>query len=41
MHTPSGPVIALALERENAVKAWRDLMGPTNSMKVCYHSVSL
>jgi len=28
-----GPVIALALEKEDAVKAWRDLMGPTNSLK--------
>lgn len=26
----SGPVILLALERDNAVKAWRDLMGPTD-----------
>ncbi|MBM3726751.1 MAG: nucleoside-diphosphate kinase [Acidobacteria bacterium] len=25
-----GPVVVLALERENAVKAWRDLMGATN-----------
>lgn len=29
----SGPVIALALERENAVKTWRNLMGPTNTLK--------
>ena len=28
-----GPVIALALERENAVKTWRNLMGPTNTLK--------
>ncbi|MBX7218351.1 MAG: nucleoside-diphosphate kinase [Blastocatellia bacterium] len=27
----SGPTVVLALEKENAVKAWRDLMGPTNS----------
>jgi nucleoside-diphosphate kinase len=27
----SGPVIALALEGEGAIKQWRDLMGPTNS----------
>lgn len=26
----SGPVVVLALEKENAVKAWRDLMGATN-----------
>jgi nucleoside-diphosphate kinase len=25
-----GPCIVLALEKENAVKAWRDLMGATN-----------
>lgn len=29
----SGPVILLALEKENAVKAWRDLMGATDSRK--------
>ncbi|HNB72773.1 MAG TPA: nucleoside-diphosphate kinase [Acidobacteriota bacterium] len=27
----SGPSVVLALEKEDAVKAWRDLMGPTNS----------
>lgn len=26
----SGPMIVLALEKEDAVKAWRDLMGATN-----------
>lgn len=26
----SGPVIVMALQKENAVKAWRDLMGATN-----------
>jgi nucleoside-diphosphate kinase len=26
----SGPVIVMALEKENAIKAWRDLMGATN-----------
>ena len=29
----SGPVVILALERDNAVKAWRDLMGATDSRK--------
>lgn len=28
-----GPVVVLALERENAIKAWRDLMGATNPAK--------
>lgn len=26
----SGPVIAMALEKDGAIKAWRDLMGATN-----------
>ena len=26
----SGPCVVLAIEKENAVKAWRDLMGATN-----------
>ena len=26
----SGPCVVLALEKDNAVKAWRDLMGATN-----------
>lgn len=26
----SGPIVALVLERENAIKAWRDLMGATD-----------
>mmetsp|Transcript_14305 Transcript_14305/g.36419 ORF Transcript_14305/g.36419 Transcript_14305/m.36419 type:complete len:205 (-) Transcript_14305:341-955(-) len=26
----SGPIVALALSREDAIKGWRDLMGPTN-----------
>lgn len=26
----SGPIVALVLERENAVQAWRELMGATN-----------
>ena len=29
----SGPVIVMALENENAIKAWRDLMGATDSRK--------
>jgi nucleoside-diphosphate kinase len=29
----SGPSVLLALERESAVQAWRDLMGPTDSTK--------
>lgn len=26
-----GPIVALCLEGENAIKRWRDLMGPTNA----------
>ena len=29
----SGPVILMALEKENAIKAWRDLMGATDPFK--------
>lgn len=29
----SGPVVALVLEGEGAIKRWRDLMGPTNSQQ--------
>jgi nucleoside-diphosphate kinase len=29
----SGPVIVMALEKENAVQEWRDLMGATNPAK--------
>lgn len=27
----SGPIIAMELAKENAIKSWRELMGPTNS----------
>jgi nucleoside-diphosphate kinase len=27
----SGPIVALALQKEGAIKAWRDLMGSTNA----------
>ena len=27
----SGPVVVLCLQGENAIRRWRDLMGPTNS----------
>lgn len=26
----SGPIVAMVIEKENAIKAWRDLMGATN-----------
>ncbi|BDC34124.1 nucleoside diphosphate kinase [Candidatus Dependentiae bacterium Noda2021] len=29
----SGPVVLLALEKENAIQAWRDLMGATDPSK--------
>lgn len=29
----SGPVIVMALEKENAILAWRDLMGATDPLK--------
>ncbi|KAF5396128.1 Nucleoside-diphosphate kinase [Paragonimus heterotremus] len=29
----SGPVVALVLAKENAIAAWRELIGPTNSIK--------
>lgn len=35
----SGPVITLALEKENAVAAWRDLMGATDPKKAASGTV--
>lgn len=29
----SGPVIVMELAKENAIQAWRELIGPTNSRK--------
>lgn len=29
----SGPVVVMAIEKENAIKAWRDLMGATDPEK--------
>jgi nucleoside-diphosphate kinase len=29
----SGPIVALALEKDGAIKAWRDLMGATDPLK--------
>jgi len=31
--TSSGPVLALVLAREKAIVSWRELIGPTNSIK--------
>lgn len=28
----SGPIVAMVLAKVNAIKAWRELMGPTNVM---------
>ncbi len=35
----SGPVIIMALEKENAIKAWRDLMGATDPLKAAEGTV--
>jgi nucleoside-diphosphate kinase len=35
----SGPLIAVALERENAVAVWRELMGDTNPEKAFFGSL--
>ena len=32
-YTISGPVIVMALEKDNAIKEWRDLMGATDPTK--------
>ena len=32
-YVTSGPVIAMVLEKDNAIKEWRDLMGCTDSTK--------
>lgn len=29
----SGPIVVMALEKANAIQAWRDLMGPTDPAK--------
>ena len=35
----SGPCVVLALEKENAVKSWRDLMGATNPAEAVEGSI--
>ena len=35
----SGPVVVIALEKENAIKAWRDLMGDTDPAKATENSI--
>jgi len=32
-HMSSGPILALALVGQNAVRAWRELLGPTNPLE--------
>jgi len=33
VYMSSGPIVALVLARENAVTTWRELIGPTNTIK--------
>lgn len=35
----SAPVVVMALEKNNAIKAWRDLMGATDPKKAEAHTV--
>lgn len=34
-----GPIVAMVLEGENAIKRWRDLMGPTNAAEAPEHTL--
>jgi nucleoside-diphosphate kinase len=34
-----GPILAMVLEGENAIKRWRDLMGPTDATKAPADSI--
>jgi nucleoside diphosphate kinase len=34
-HMTSGPVLVMVLEREGAIKQWRELMGPTDPLRAC------
>ncbi len=38
-HISSGPVVAMVLEKENAVVAWRDLIGATDPAKAAEGTV--
>jgi nucleoside-diphosphate kinase len=35
----SGPVIVMALERDNAIAAWRELMGATDPQKAAFGTI--
>lgn len=35
----SGPSVVIALQKENAVRAWRDLMGSTNPAEAAAHTL--